>query len=214
MRRRFATLTRMRHWPIALLILALIAAGALAWRLHSPSYANYPMRQGPLVAFGDSLVQGVGATEGHDFVSLLGESLGEPIENLGVSGDTTAQGLARIDDALTLHPRMAIILLGGNDYLRRVPKETTFKNLRTIIEKFQADGALTVVLGVRGGLLTDSYASDYAALARDTRSVYVSDVLEHLLGNKAYMYDQIHPNDAGHAIIAQRVFAAVRPLFK
>jgi acyl-CoA hydrolase len=156
----------------------------------------------------------VGATEGNDFVSKVSRSLNEPIENFGVSGDTTRDGLARVDEAVARHPSVAIILLGGNDYLRRIPQEETFENLRTIVEKFQTDGALTVVLGVRGGLLSDNYADDYARLAKDTNSVYVSDVLKNLLGNKQFMSDQIHPNDAGYAIIAERVFAAVRPVVK
>lgn len=202
-------------WVLAGMLLAVAIAGLAVWNLlGGPSYANYPPREGPIVAFGDSLVQGVGATEGNDFVSRVSRGLNEPIVNLGVSGDTTRDGLARVDEAVARHPSIVLILLGGNDYLKRIPREETFQNLRTIVKKFQDDGALTVVLGVRGGLLSDNYADGYERLAKDTRSVYVSDVLRNLIGNRQYMSDQIHPNDQGYAAIAERVFAAIRPVLR
>jgi hypothetical protein len=68
----------------------------------STKIKNYPTTVGPIVAFGDSLVFGYGSTAGNDFVTLLSKKLGEPIVNLGVSGDTTAQGLARIEQVTEL----------------------------------------------------------------------------------------------------------------
>ena len=201
-------------WPITLVVGAAVCA-LLLWYLFAPaSYTNYPPREGPIVAFGDSLVSGTGSTEGHDFVSLVSKSINEPIINLGAPGDTTALGLARIDTATALHPRMAIVLLGGNDYLHKIPEADTFKNLRMVIERLQKDGALVVLLGVRGGLLSDHFAGDFKSLAKDTGSIYVSDVLDGLVGNRLYMFDQVHPNDAGYAVIADRVFKAIRPFLR
>lgn len=201
---------------IVLTACALLAfVGGLYWFLNSaPDITNYPPHAGPIVAFGDSLVSGTGSTEGNDFVSLISKNINEPVENFGVPGDTTAGALARVGVAVERHPRIAIVLLGGNDYLQRVDKEETFKNLRGIIKNFQIDGAVVVLLGVRGGLLGDNFAGDFKQVARDTGSVYVSDVLDNLLGDKKYMSDQIHPNDAGYAIIASRVLEAIRPVLK
>ncbi len=154
----------MRSVLAIVVAVALIMVGYFLF-LHPVSYTNYPLRQGPVVAFGYSLIQGVGSTEGKDFVSLLSKKIGEPVENFGVSGDTTRDSLARLGEAVTRHPRIAIILLGGNDYLKRVPEKETFDNLRKIIEAFQEDGALVVVLGVRGGLLADNDAGDFKTLA-------------------------------------------------
>lgn len=164
------------------------------------------LRDGPIVAFGDSLVYGYGSTPGHDFVSLLSARIGEPITNLGVSGDTTAGGLARIDDVISLEPRVVILLLGGNDFLRKVPRTETFSNLRTIIQKLQAGGTRVVLLGVRGGLLIDSADSEFESIANETGAFYVSDVLSGLFGDARYMYDSIHPNDTGYAKVADRVY--------
>src|SRR3989344_6427955 len=92
---------------------AAIAVVALAYfflRL-APPPLNYPPHAGPVVMFGDSLVAGTGANVGHSLPELLATKIGEPVENFGVSGDTAAKALARIDAVLARHPRIAIVLL-------------------------------------------------------------------------------------------------------
>lgn len=178
------------------------------------SITNYPLKDGPIVAFGDSLVEGVGSTKGNDFVSLLAKKIGEPITNLGVSGDTTEQGLVRIKDVTDLNPRLVIVLLGGNDFLRKVPRQQTFDNLRGIVEKIQATGAAVILLGVRGGLFTDSADGLYEDLAHETKSAYVSNVLDGLFADSRYMSDAIHPNDVGYSKVADRVYRVVKDLLE
>jgi len=175
---------------------------------------NYPPKQGPVILFGDSLAKGVGAANGNDLASLLSRMVSRPIVNLGVSGDTTADGLARIDKALEQKPAVVMVLLGGNDYLRKVPMGETFSNLRTIIERAQASGAVTVVLGVRGGLLGDPFASRYEDLANETNSAYVPDVLDGLIGNDLFMSDAIHPNDQGYLRIAEKVYPVLKGVIR
>ncbi|MEK7118134.1 MAG: GDSL-type esterase/lipase family protein [Patescibacteria group bacterium] len=176
------------------------------WFGTSWQITNYPPRGGSIVAFGDSLVLGVGATDGRDFVALLSEMIGEPIENFGSSGDTTAIGLARIGQVVEKHPRIVILLLGGNDYLRQIPREQTFKNLETIISRLQSDGVLVVLLGVRGGLLIDHFDTDFEMLAKRMHTAYVQNVLDGLFGNARFMSDGIHPNDEGYRLIAEKIY--------
>lgn len=176
------------------------------WFGAASEITNYPPREGSIVAFGDSLIFGVGATEGHDFVSLLSERVGEPIENLGSPGDTTAMGLARLDKVIEKHPRIALLLLGGNDYLRQIKREQTFKNLEIIISRLQNDGALVVLSGVRGGLLIDHFDTDFETLAKRMHTAYVPDVLDGLFGNAQFMSDGIHPNDEGYRMIAEKIY--------
>src|SRR5690606_5604901 len=128
-----------------------------------------------------------------------------PIENLGVPGNTTADGLARIEEVLELEPSVVILLLGGNDYLRQVPPATTFANLSAIIERLQADGVAVLLAGVRGGLIRDNFADQFKELADRYGTAYVHDVLDDTLGVEGYMADQVHPNDAGYHVIADRV---------
>jgi lysophospholipase L1-like esterase len=163
-----------------------------------------PTREGPIVAFGDSLVYGIGSSRG-GFVKILEESIGEPIVNKGVPGDTTESGLLRLGEVIALKPRIVIVLLGGNDYLKRVPHDETFANLASIIERLQNDGAAVLLLGVRGGVLRDNFAERYEMLAEEYNTAYVHDVLEETLGAPGYMDDQIHPNDRGYRVIADRI---------
>jgi len=175
---------------------------------------NYPPKNQKVVAFGDSLIEGVGATAGNDFVSIVGRNLGIYIINKGVSGDTTASALKRIEDILSEEPGVVIVLLGGNDIIRRTPKEEIFQNLGSIIENLQSKGAVVLLLGVRGGLLYDTYDGDYKDLSKKYHTAYVSNVLDNLIGDDKYMSDGIHPNDAGYSIIAERVTPVLKKILK
>lgn len=193
----------------------IISIGILYWVFGGiPQIKNYPLKQGPIVAFGDSLVFGYGSTEGNDFVSLLSRKIGEPIINLGVSGDTTEQGLLRINEVLIQKPRITLILLGGNDFLKKIDKAETFKNLRTIITTIQSSGSAVILVGVRGGLFFDSVDDLYADLAHETGSAYVSDILEGLFGDMRYMSDTVHPNDTGYARVALRIYPTLANLLR
>lgn len=173
---------------------------------------NIPPKNDTIVAFGNSLVSGVGATKENDFVSLLGKKTGREIVNLGVPNDTTADGLRRIDEVLTRDPGVVIVLLGGNDALRKVPREGTRRNLAEIIVTLEENGSVVLLLGVRGGLLGDPFDEMYRELAEFYGTAYVPDVLEDILLKGELTEDQIHPNDEGYAIVAERVYKALRPL--
>jgi acyl-CoA thioesterase I len=178
----------------------------LFWGSGEYEIVNYPSQSdGPIVALGDSLVYGSGSSNG-GFVSILSDDIDEVIINMGVPGDTTADGLLRINEVLEMNPKVVLVLLGGNDFLKKLPQEETFKNLRVIIERIQERGAIVLLLGIRGGILGDNFDKDFERLAEDTGSAFVPDVLDGLIGDAKYMADQIHPNDAGYRRIAERIF--------
>jgi acyl-CoA thioesterase I len=202
-----------KKFLVPLLILAIVVIVYFIFG-SSPDIVNYPPKNDTVVAFGDSLVQGVGATKNNDFVSLLSRKIERPIENLGVSGETSAQGLERIDKIISKKPGTVIVLFGGNDFLRKVPREETFKNLHQIISELQSSGSMVVLLGIRGGILSDQFKSDFKNLAQETGSIYIPNVLAGLLGNQEYMSDSIHPNDAGYAIIAEKIYSEIEDYLK
>lgn len=176
------------------------------WIWPESKITNFPSTGKDIIAFGDSLVAGVGSTPGKDFVSQVQIKLGDiKIINKGRPGETTAEGLQRIDEALGSSPKAVILLLGGNDALRRVSVEQTFSNLRRIIDKIHSKGAVVVLLGVQGGVLTDKYSSHFKSLAKETGSLYVANVLDEIFGHPDLMSDSIHPNDRGYLMIAERV---------
>ena len=192
---------------LVLVVLVVILGSAFLFFGARDTVVNYPPRNDTVVAFGDSLVFGYGATSGNDFVSVLSRKLGRPILNFGVSGDTTAAGVARMDTVTKLNPGTVLLLLGGNDTLRRIPIATTEANLRTLITEFQKHGAMVVFIGVRGGVFGGSERKDmYERVAEELGALYVPDILDGIFLKPELMFDGIHPNDAGYTMIAERLF--------
>ena len=207
--------TRRGHW-LLLLTLLLLGSGWLWLRPGTRAkFTNLPpTASGEWVAFGDSLTQGYGANEGGDFPTQLAKHLRVKIRNLGVSGNTTADGLARLDQAVQLQPRVVLLCLGGNDALRGVPAETTFANLGTLIDRFHQAGSFVVLLGVRSVGLTDKNAKRFEQLAKSKRVLLVPNILDGILFTPSLMADQIHPNDLGYAKISERLEATLVPLMQ
>lgn len=194
--------------------MAVIILGLLGYYFQSAApVKNIPLRKsGPILFFGDSLVEGVGATAGHELPALLAKRLGESVLNYGVAGNTTRQGLVRTGEAIDEHPRLVLILLGGNDFLQKVPRDETFANLKKIITAFQTDGAAVVFIGVRSGIIGGGADDRYEAAAKETQSRYVEDALQGVFGDPALMSDAIHPNDRGYEKIADRLTPIIRAL--
>lgn len=199
---------------IGVITIILLAAG-LAWYAwpNEPAVKNVPLRAtGPILFFGDSLVEGIGASKGRDLPSLLTKALGEPVFNYGVSADTTRLGLARLSVARSEKPRLALVLLGGNDFLQKVPREETFANLEKIISGFQSDGAAVVLIGVRSGIIGGGADDEFGALAEKTDSLYIEDILRGVFADQLLMSDAIHPNDRGYEKIAARILEEIEPI--
>lgn len=198
-----------------LTVLACVAVLLVLWRLIAgPPVNNWPIVNeypsgSAIIAFGDSLTVGVGVDEALNYPSRLSAMIGRDIVNAGVNGHTTRDGLNRLErDVLSQDPRVVLLCLGGNDMLRRQPKDHQFENLRTMIGEIQETGALVVLLGIDGiALLGGGYDDDYRELARDTGCVFVPNIMDGVLGKSGKMLpDRIHPNDAGYADIADKVY--------
>lgn len=203
----------MKIYHVVIVCGLLIVGGLIFWYFNRGwEIKNYPSTStGSVIMFGDSLVEGVGASTGQTLPDQLGRLLKVPVLNYGVSGDTTRDGLMRLDGALAEHPRVVLILLGGNDFLKKIPREETFANLETIVKAFQGEGAVTVVLGVRSGIVGGGVDDEYEALAKKTGAVYVSDILSGVFGYPDLMSDAIHPNDRGYGEIAKRLTPLLTP---
>jgi acyl-CoA thioesterase-1 len=198
------------------------AAGALliaiVWALWPSRYSkvkNLDSTGASIVAFGDSLTAGYGAAAGEDYPSRLSALVAQPVVNAGVSGDTTEAALARLDpDVLARNPRIVLIGLGGNDFLRGVPISKTESNLRTIVRRIQSAGAMVVILGFRFPSLSANYETMYEGIASDERCLFISNVLAGILTDPKLKSDEIHPNARGYALIAERVAGPCRKLLR
>jgi acyl-CoA thioesterase-1 len=186
--------------------------------------AAAPAAARPRVAvLGDSLTAGLGVAKAASYPSLLQERLDAAgldfeVVNAGVSGDTSAGGLARLDWALDGDVRVLIVALGGNDGLRGLPAEELQGNLAQIIERAQTRGITVILAGMEappnyGAEYASAFRQAYRDLAREHRLPFLPFLLDKVAGQPALNQgDGIHPNPAGAAIVAGTVWTVLEPL--
>jgi acyl-CoA thioesterase-1 len=176
-----------------------------------------------IVLLGDSLTAGLGLPMEQAYPALLQERLDRDgleyeIVNAGVSGDTSAGGLARLDWALQGDVRILLVALGGNDGLRGLPPEVLKENLAQIIERARARSIRVILAGMEappnyGRDYIVSFHNVYPALARQYHVPLVPFLLQHVGGiDRLNQADGIHPNAAGARLVADNVWTVLKPI--
>src|SRR5215510_15352101 len=192
---------------------------ASASTVPAPATATGPR----IVILGDSLTAGLGLPVGQSYPALLQERLkaeGSPyqIVNAGVSGDTSAGGLSRLDWALEGDVRVLIVALGGNDGLRGLPPAQLEENLSQIITRAQKRDINVILAGMEA---PPNYGRDYivgfhqvyAALAKEYHVALVPFLLDGVAGQEALnQRDGIHPSAEGARIVADNVWKVLKPV--
>jgi len=175
-----------------------------------------------VVILGDSLTAGLGLSVDEAYPALLerrikAQGLNYEIVNAGVSADTSAGGLSRLDWALDGDVRVLVLALGANDGLRGLPAEELTRNLSEIIERAQAKKISVVLAGMEappnfGQEYTTAFHNVYPALAKRYHVALVPFLLAGVAGNDALnQRDRIHPNIQGAQIVADNVWAVLGP---
>lgn len=178
-----------------------------------------------IMFFGDSLTAGYGLSPEEAFPNLLEKKLKEQgksckVINAGLSGETTAGGLSRIDWVLRQPIDVFVLELGGNDGLRGLPLEQTKANLQAIIDKVKAKNpnAKIVVAGMMvppnmGKEYSTAFQKVFPEIAKKNKATLIPFLLEGVAGNeKLNLPDGIHPNPEGHQIIATNLVKVIEPL--
>ena len=166
-----------------------------------------------IICFGDSLTEGVGAESGEEYPTILSRLLGMRVLNAGHRGDTTARALQRVRTSVVdKNPRLVILLLGGNDFLRQVPTRETQENLKEIVRRIQAHGAMVAIAGIKLGFFTDEYGPIFEETAAEFGAIYIPQVMKGIFNDTKLLSDQIHPNSAGYRLIAERIAEKIKPL--
>ena len=176
-----------------------------------------------ILALGDSITAGLGLMEEQSYPSRLQMRLkaaGYPhrVVNGGVSGDTSAGGLARLDWLMRQHPNIIILALGANDGLRGIKPQAMRANLAAIIERAQAGGSRVLLAGMRmptnyGAEYTREFEAVFGELADHYKLPLLPFLLEGVaLRSDLNQPDGIHPNAKGAAIVTDNVWRALEPL--
>ena len=178
-----------------------------------------------IVFLGDSLTAGLGLDAPLSFPSLIQQRLDErglpfTVVNAGVSGDTSAGGLRRLEWSLQGNPRVLIVALGGNDGLRGLPPDELKKNLAAIIEAGQHAGLQVILAGMEappnnGPDYTARFRRVYPELAKTYDIPLIPFLLQGVAGDPALnQADGIHPNQEGARRVADTVWSALEPVLK
>jgi acyl-CoA thioesterase-1 len=207
-------------------IALLLTANAWAAPQAKPAIQTLPKEdtRKVLLVFGDSLSAGYGVPAGQSFPDDLQRKLDAAgyawrVVNMGISGDTTAGGLARINTAVALKPAIVLLELGGNDGLRGLPLATTRDNLDQMIAAFERGGARVVLAGMT---LPPNYGPDYIrtfeAIFSGLAAKYKLPLIPFLLQDIAtrdmryFQRDGIHPTSEGALIVSDTVLRVLKPM--
>jgi lysophospholipase L1-like esterase len=164
-----------------------------------------------VLAFGDSLTYGTGASEAESYPAQLAQLTGRRVVREGVPGEVSAVGLKRLPGVLDEHqPRLLLLCHAGNDFLRRLPAAEAAANVRAMIRLAQSRGIEVLLIGTPEPGFTLSPASFYAEIAAEMRIPYEGEVLSKILRDSALKADQVHPNAAGYKLMAQRVYELLK----
>jgi|TARA_B110000967_G_C18822835_1_gene529686 acyl-CoA thioesterase-1 len=180
-----------------------------------------------ILFFGDSLTAGYGVDPDLAYPALIQkiintDGLNAKVVVGAVSGDTSAGGMRRIDWMLRQPVDIFILALGANDGLRGVATTATLSNLQAIIDQVQAKypDAAVIIAGMRlppslGQKYTDAFAALYPQLAKQNQVALIPFLLEGVGGIvELNLPDRIHPNSAGHEILADTVWLSLQPILR
>ena len=178
-----------------------------------------------VVCLGDSLTAGLGLVETQSFPSLLqkkidAEELPFEVVNAGVSGDTSAGGLRRLDWALQGDVKVLIVALGGNDALRGLSVPEMRANISAIVSRARDKGVIVMIAGMQappnfGQEYTLAFRQVFVDVAREYRTPLIPFLLEKVAGEPSLNQpDGIHPNARGAEVVAETVWNGLRPILQ
>jgi acyl-CoA thioesterase-1 len=184
-----------------------------------------PAEERVIVAFGDSLTAGLGVPAEQAYPARLAarlraEGYAYRVVNAGVSGDTTAGGLRRVEWALRFKPEIVILELGINDGMRGQEPASVQANLDRLVERFQRAGARVLIAGMRlppnyGGPYGEEFRRIFEAVARRRGAALMPFFLDGVGGSpRLNQPDGLHPTAEGYRVIVERLWPYLRPLLR
>lgn len=192
------------------LTFALVLLAALAACGRTPQVARLAP-DAVVLAFGDSLTHGTGAAATESYPAQLERLIGRRVVRAGVPGEVSAAALARLPGVLEAHaPKLLILCIGGNDFLRNLSKSAAARNVREMVRLTRERGVDVVLIGTPEKGITLTPPGFYAEIAEHFAIPYEGKVIGQVLRDTALKSDPIHPNARGYRLIAERVAELLR----
>lgn len=164
-----------------------------------------------IVAFGDSLTYGLGVARENSYPAVLSKLAEREVVNLGASGNTARQGAMRAHDIGRNMPCMVLIEFGGNDLMQNRPIEETRQALEEIIDYVHGLNAMAVIVDTGGNYQMVRYTKMMKKLAKKKRALFIPGIMDGIFSDKSLKSDILHPNEKGYEIIANKVYAELKP---
>ncbi len=159
-----------------------------------------------ILAFGDSLTYGTGASQVDSYPSRLKQLIGFKVVNAGVSGEVSSDGKKRLGKLLDKHkPALVVLCHGGNDLLQKLDTSQTIDNLKAMIKMIKDSGAEVILLSVPKPGLMLKPAPFYEAIAEETKTPIILGLISEILSNRTLKSDTAHPNAKGYSEIAKSI---------
>jgi acyl-CoA thioesterase-1 len=166
---------------------------------------------GVVLAFGDSLTYGTGASEQESYPAQLAQIIGRRVVEAGVPGEVSAHALERLPGTLDEYsPRLLLLCIGGNDFLRRLDKKQAAANVRAMVRMAKARHIDVVLIGTPEPGLTVTPPAFYADIAEEFAIPYQGDAIGYVLRHPDLKSDPIHPNAKGYRLVAERLAEVLR----
>ena len=168
-----------------------------------------------IICFGDSITFGYGVDPSNAYPAVLSEWLNIPVVNSGIDGDTTDQALKRLaSDVLEKDPLLVVVEFCGNDFLEKIPTQTTVSNISLMVDKIQEQGAMVAIVDISAGMFMAQYRMDFRRLAQEKDAIFISGVLDKIITNPSMKSDFLHPNAKGYRLVAERIYRKIIPYLK
>ena len=196
--------------PFAAIVVALAVFAVSACGKPAPPLPRLAA-DATVLAFGDSLTFGTGAAEDESYPARLSALIGRKVVRAGVPGEASESGLERLPAMLDEHaPKLLILCHGGNDFLRKLPKDRAAANVRAMIRLAKSRGIDVALIGTPEPGFGVAPPAFYAEIAKEFGIPYEGEVLGRVLKDKSLKSDPVHPNAQGYRLIAEKVAELLR----
>lgn len=210
-------MNKILKYKITILIIGMLLISLVIFKLISKDKWDYslsPLEKGDkIIAFGDSLTYGYQLQREESYPSLLNQELNSDynIVNYGINGNTTVDGLRRFQEMINIErPKLVILALGGNDVLRRISKETTIKNLNSMISIAKKNNVQVILLpnpepSLSGFILGFNDYEIFKVISKDNKVPVLKNTFSKWLSKDNYKIDNIHLNKEGYYQVAKDI---------